>query len=169
MNRHQVLITISVALVLCLMELFVIVVASPLEKPSLVLGFLPKDVQEAGRNHPEPPKGRQMIAHLLLAAFLIAVIGGIVYLGIDGLRSGYGFWRLTLRFVVMLYTMKAFDIVVQDQWLVMTVGYFKKIFPETADCEGWNDRGFNTKNQVIRIVAYPFLCMLTAGMFMLFR
>ena len=61
------------------------------------------------------------------------------------------------------------DIVVQDQWLVMTVGYFKKIFPETAECAGWKDRGFNNKNQIIRIILYPFLCMLTAGIFMLFR
>ena len=138
-------------------------------KPSLVLSFLPEDVREAGKNHPEPSKSKQMIAHLLLAVFLIAMFGGIVYLGVDGLKSGYGFWKLTLRFIIMLYIMKAFDILVQDQWLVMTVGYFKRIFPETADCEGWKDRGFNNKNQIIRIIAYPFLCMLTAGIFMLFR
>lgn len=33
----------------------------------------------------------------------------------------------------------------QDQWLVMTVGYFKKIYPETSECEGWKDRGFNNR------------------------
>ena len=93
---------------------------------------------------------------------------GIIYLGIDGIRNGYGFLKLTVRFVVLLYVMKAFDIIVQDQWLVMTVGYFKKIFPETAECEGWKDRGFNNRNQIIRIIAYPFLSMITAGLFMLF-
>ncbi len=65
--------------------------------------------------------------------------------------------------------MKAYDIIVQDQWLVMTVGYFKKIFPETADCAGWKDRGFNNKKQIVRIVLYPFLSLMTAGIFMLFR
>lgn len=87
----------------------------------------------------------------------------------DGIRSDIGYLQLTLRFIVLLYVMKIFDIVVQDQWLVMTVGYFKKIFPETAECEGWKNRGFNTRNQIIRIILYPFLCMLTAGIFMLFR
>ena len=48
--------------------------------------------------------------------------------------------------------MKAFDIIVQDQWLVMTVGCFKKIFPEISECDGWKDSGFNNKNQIIRIV-----------------
>jgi hypothetical protein len=76
---------------------------------------------------------------------------------------------IPLRFIVLLYVMKIFDIIVQDQWLVMTVGYFKKIFPETAECEGWKNRGFNNRNQIIRIILYPFLCMLTAGIFMLFR
>ena len=65
--------------------------------------------------------------------------------------------------------MKAFDIIVQDQWLVMMVGYFKKIFPETADCDGWKNRGFNNKNQLIRIIVYPCLSMAIAGIFMLFR
>ncbi len=161
--------TILIALILCIIEILVIVIASPMAKPSIVLRFLPEDVRLAASNHPEPPKEKQMIAHLLLAIFLIAMFGGMIYLGIDGLKSGYGFWQMTLRFIVMLYVMKAFDILVQDQWLVMTIGYFKKLYPETAECEGWKDRGFNNKNQIIRIIAYPFLCMLTAGIFMLFR
>ncbi len=137
-------------------------------KPSLVLRFLPKDVRFASKYHPEPEKWKQLMAHLLLLAFLTAMIAGIIYLGIDGVRSRYGFWMLTLRFIILMYVMKAFDIIVQDQWLVMTVVYFKKIFPETAGCAGWTDRGFNNKNQMIRIIAYPFLAMITAGLFLLF-
>ena len=110
-----------------------------------------------------------MIAHFMLAVFLLAVLGGIIWLGIDGIKNGYGFWKLTLRFIIMLYVMKIFDILVQDQWLVMTLGYFKKIFPETADCEGWKNRSFNNKNQIIRIIAYPFLCMLLSGIFILIK
>ena len=51
---------------------------------------------------------------------------------------------------------------------MMTVGYFKKIYPETSDCEGWKNRGFNNRNQIIRIITYPFLYMILAGIFMLF-
>ena len=32
---------------------------------------------------------------------------------------------------------------------------------------GWKNRGFNNKKQIVRIIAYPFLCMMTAGIFML--
>ncbi len=42
-----------------------------------------------------------------------------------------------------------------------------KLYPETVGCEGWKDRAFNNKNHIIRMIAYPFLCMLTAGIFIL--
>ncbi len=160
---------IFIALILCVIEILVIVIASPMAKSSLVLRFLPEDVREAAKDHVNPPKQKQMIAHCLLAIFLISMLAGIIYVGVDGIRSDIGYLQLTLRFIVFLYVMKIFDIVVQDQWLVMTVGYFKKIFPETAECKGWKNRGFNNRNQIIRIILYPFLSMLTAGVFMLFR
>ena len=49
------------------------------------------------------------------------MILGVLYVGIDGIRNGLGYWQLTARYIVLLYVMKAFDIIVQDQWLVMTV------------------------------------------------
>ncbi|MBR3636956.1 MAG: hypothetical protein IKN45_03440 [Lachnospiraceae bacterium] len=161
--------TIIVALILCVIEILVIVIASPMAKSSVVLKFLPEDVRLAAKDHKDPPKHKQMVAHVLLAFFLIAMIAGTIYIGADGIRSNIGYWQLTLRFIVMLYIMKVFDIVVQDQWLVMTVGYFKKLYPETADCEGWKNRGFNNKNQIIRIIAYPFLCMIMSAVFILIK
>ncbi|MBQ8927377.1 MAG: hypothetical protein IJ055_03765 [Oscillospiraceae bacterium] len=158
--------TIVTALILCAAEFLTILLASPMAKPGLVLRFLPEDIREAARDHPAPPKWKQMTAHLLLGLFLLSFLGGIAFLGLDGLRHGYGFWRLTGRFIVTLYLIKLFDIVVQDQWLVMTSGFFRRIFPETRDCAGWHDRSFNNKNQLIRIVVYPFLCMLTAALFL---
>ncbi|MBQ9005670.1 MAG: hypothetical protein IJ092_04770 [Atopobiaceae bacterium] len=159
---------VLVALGLCLLEISVIVVASPLAKPALVLRFLPEDVRLAAQGHPEPPLWKQLIAHALLAGFLVAMLAGMLYVGREGLRDGCGFWGLTLRFIVLLYVMKAFDIIVQDQWLVMTVGYFKRLYPETAECAGWLDRGVTPRQERVRIVVSPFLCMLTAGLFVIF-
>ena len=116
------LLTVIVALVLCVLEITALVVASPMMKPSFLLSFLPEDVRIAAKDHPEPPKSKQILAYLFFAIFMIAMIGGIIFVGLDGIRSGCGFWKLTLRFMVVLYINKAFDILVQDQWLVMTVG-----------------------------------------------
>ena len=128
--------TIVTAAIMSMVEFLIIVTVCPLAKPSIVLRFLPEDIREAAKDHPEPPKYRQVIAYGLLGIFLLVFIGGLVFLGLDGLKNGYGFWRLTLRFVVTLYIVKLFDIVVQDQWLVMTSGDFHavsvtKIFADT--------------------------------------
>jgi hypothetical protein len=85
------MLTVLIALGVCIIETLVIVVSSPLAKPSLVLRFLPEDVRIAAKDHKEPSKGRQMVAHIMLVIFLTSMIGGIVYLGIDGVRQGYGF------------------------------------------------------------------------------
>ena len=68
-----------------------------------------------------------------------------------------------IEFLVCFYIIKAFDILVQDQWLVMTSGFYKKLYPETGDCEGWKNRSWNNKNQIIRVIIYPFICMVIAG------
>ncbi len=47
--------TLLIALILCLIEILVIVVASPMAKSSVVLRFLPEDVREAAKNHVDPP------------------------------------------------------------------------------------------------------------------
>lgn len=65
--------TVIIALILCMIEILVIVVASPLANPAVVLRFLPKDVREAAKDHPAPPVSKQIIAHALLAVFLIAM------------------------------------------------------------------------------------------------
>ena len=47
-------------------KFLVIVIASPLANPAVVLRFLPEDVREAAKDHQAPPKYKQIIAHILL-------------------------------------------------------------------------------------------------------
>ena len=62
--------------------------------------------------------------------------------------------------MLFLYGYKLFDIVVQDQYIVISRKYFVRFYPETKGCRSWNDRSFNTKNQLIRLVAFPFAAAL---------
>ena len=64
--------------------------------------------------------------------------------------------------MLFLYGYKLFDILVQDQYIVITRKYFVRFYPETKDCKSWDDRSFNTKNQMIRLIAFPFVCALMA-------
>lgn len=58
--------SIIVALILCVIEILVIVIASPMAKSSLVLRFLPEDVRLAAKDHADPPKHKQVIAFTLV-------------------------------------------------------------------------------------------------------
>ncbi len=69
--------TVIVALILCIIEILVIVIAGPIADLTVVLRFLPEDVRLAAKNHPKPSKGKQITAHLLLVLFLAAMLGGI--------------------------------------------------------------------------------------------
>ncbi len=62
------------------------------------------------------------------------------------------------RYLLFMVGYKVFDIVVQDQHIVIRRKYYIRFFPETRDCAGWNDYRFNKRNQMIRLVAFPFLC-----------
>lgn len=133
-----------------------------LAPPKLVLKFLPKDIYEAGKDHPAPSKKRQLIGHILTLLFL----GYFIYImkknADDIKREDLGFAEAFKRLMVFLYTEKAFDIIVLDQFLCMTSGWYKHFYPETKDCAGWHNRGWNNKQQAARLLLYPIACAVQA-------
>ena len=157
--------TLLVLTVVCLLSLAFILVIPPFAPVKLFMRFLPRDIRDAAKQHPDPSAGKRRIAYLITGAALAGYLG--VFLGDDGLRRGYGFWLLFGRFMLFMYGYKLFDILVQDQYIVITKKYFVRFFPETKDCRSWDDRSFNTRNQLIRLAALPFVCALLAGITLL--
>jgi len=155
--------TLIVTAIICICSLGLILVIPYFGKTGFVMGFLPKDIGDAAKDHPDPAPGKLLIGYLLKLMMLAAFVGGYVFLGADGLRRGYGFWLLWGRYMIALYGYKLFDILMQDQYIVITRQYFVKFYPETRDCPSWHDRSFNTKNQLIRLMAFPFAAALMAG------
>ncbi len=146
----------------CAMSLFFILVIPPLASTKLFMSFLPPDIRAAAKNHPDPPKERRILGYLLTAVVAAAYIGAIVLIGADALRRGCGFWQIFGRYMLFMYGYKVFDILVQDQYIVIRKKYFVRFFPETKDCKSWNDLSFNKSNQMKRLIAFPFACALMA-------
>ena len=70
--------------------------------------------------------------------------------------------KYRLRFAVMLYLWKAFDIVCLD-WLLLTKShFFQRYYPETEGGAGYHSFGFNRKEQLIRLAVFPFAAALMA-------
>lgn len=156
--------TLIVTAVLCICSLGLILVIPYFGRTRLIMSFLPRDIREAAKDHPDPAPGKLLIGFLLTLTMAALFLGGYVFLGADGLRRGYGFWLLWGRYMIALYGYKLFDILVQDQYIVITRQYFVRFYPETKDCLSWHDRSFNTKNQLIRLMAFPFVAALMAGL-----
>ena len=155
--------TLTVLAVVCILSLAFILVIPPFASAKLFTRFLPQDIREAAKEHDDPSVGKRLIGCMITAAALIGYLGAMVFLGMDGLRRGYGFWLLFGRFILFLYCYKLFDILVQDQHIVITKKYFVRFFPETRGCKSWDDRSFNTRNQLIRLAVLPFVCAFLAG------
>ena len=156
------IVTLAVLAYVCALSLFYVIVIPPLAHTKLFLRFLPRDMREAAKDHPDPPRRRRVLGYLLTAVFALAYVGGLVLIGADALLSGCGFWRIFGRYLLFFYGYKVFDILVQDQYIVIKTKYFLRFFPETKDCKSWDDRSFNKSNQLKRLIAFPFVCALMA-------
>ncbi len=122
----------------------------------------PEDIQAAAREHPERFPGAHTIGWKLAILSLFLMAGAFIYGGYDGVKNGFSFWQHWLRFAIMLYLWKAFDIVCLD-WLLLTKShFFQHFYPETEGCEGYHQFGFNRKGQLIRLAVFPFLSALMA-------
>ena len=104
-----------------------------------------------------------------LAGILIAMLGVFIWAGIDGMRHGYSYGQLLLRFLIIGLGVKAFDIIGLDFFLLTKTHFFQHYFPETKGCKGWQDFGYNRRQQVRQIVMIIASSFLSAGIFTLIR
>ena len=154
--------TLIVLIYICALSLFFIIVIPPLASTKLFMSFLPQDIREAAKDHPDPPPERRILGYLLTIVLLVAYAGAIVFIGADALHHECGFWQIFGRYMLFLYGYKIIDIVVQDQYIVIKKKYYVRFFPETKDCKSWNDYSFNKSNQMKRLIAFPFVSVLMA-------
>jgi hypothetical protein len=122
----------------------------------------PKDIQAAAKEHPERFPGARALGWVLIVLSVAAMLGAFVYGAYDGVKNGFTFLQFFLRFIIMLYLWKAFDIVCLD-WLLLTkTHFFQHFYPETEGCAGYSQFGFNRKGQLIRIAVFPVISLLIA-------
>ncbi|MCM1055013.1 MAG: hypothetical protein NC394_05740 [Bacteroides sp.] len=152
--------------------LFLMILTATLTLPSKALTKnFPKDVQEslAPRLDNLPMSAKRIFGIFVLIILGAAMLGLVIVGGADGLRCGYDFWRIFLRFLIMFGGVKAFDIIGLDYFLLSRSHFFQHFFPETENCAGWKNFGFNRKQQIRQCVAIPICCAALAGIFTLMR
>lgn len=117
------LLTFQLSLILILALCLLIYAAVGLIQNRKLFTTAPKDIQAAATDHPERFKGAHMLGWKLAIISIFAMISAFFYGGYDGIKQGFSFWKHFLRFIIMLYLWKAFDIVCLD-WLLLTKSHF---------------------------------------------
>ena len=129
----------------------------------------PKDVQEKLKPRLDSlsMSPKRVLGWVILVLFIIAYIGLFVFGGIDGLRNGFTFHRFFLRFFTIGAVIKAFDIICLDFFLLTKTHFFQHYFPETEGCPGWQEFGYNRKQQARQCVMIVIGSILMACIFSL--
>lgn len=161
--RLTILLTAGTMLVLFLM---IWVATLTLPYKGLAKNF-PRDVQErlAPRLDHLPMNGKRLLGWAALVLLSAMMLGLFLYAGIDGIRCGYRFGQFLLRFLTMGIGLKLFDILGLDFFLLTKSRFFQHYFPETEGCPGWQDFGYNRREQIRQCVLTPLVCLLLAAVF----
>lgn len=148
--------------------LFLAILTATLTLPSKALTkFFPDDIRKrlAPRLDDLPMNGKRISSIVILILLVAAMLGLVVWSGVDGIRCGYNFREFLIRFLIIFGGMKAFDIIGLDFFLLTKTRFFQHFFPETDGCAGWKNFGFNRRQQIRHCIAIPFYCSALAGIF----
>ncbi len=161
-RRVYMLVTIILSVLLMAALFGMIYAIAALIQSKKLMTTAPIDIQKTALDHPERFKGAHLLGWLLMvicvAIYPLAFIYGIY----DGLKNGYSFLQFFVRFLMMLWLMKAFDIIFIDYYILSKSHFFQHYFPETEGCAGYNQFGFNRKEQLSQIILFPFIALVLA-------
>lgn len=157
------ILTLALSMVLIFALALLVYAATALIQNNRLFASAPKDIQAAAKDHPERFPGAHLFGWILALFSVFLMIAAFVCGGIDGIQNGFSFWQFFVRFLVMLYLWKAFDIIGLDWFLLTKSHFFQRYYPETEGCDGYHSFGFNRREQMIRILLFPFIAGLMAG------
>ena len=155
-------ITLILSLILMAALFLMIFAAVALVQDKRLFTSAPKDIQAAITEHKERFPGARLLGWTLLVIAVLAFPGTFLYGALDGIHRSYGFWQFFARFLTMLYLLKAFDIIFLDWFLLTKAHFYQHYFPETEGCAGYHQFGFNRKQQIGKLVLFPFVALLLA-------
>lgn len=161
-------VTLILSFILMAALFLMLYAAVALVQSKRLFGSAPKDIQAAITEHKERFPGARMLGRKLLGLAVLAFVGSFLFGALDGVQRGYSFWMFFARFLTMLYLMKVFDIIFLDWFLLTKSHFFQHYYPETESCAGYHQFGFNRRQQMGKLVLFPFISLLLAWICTLF-
>lgn len=162
------LVTITLSIILMIGLFGMIYSIAALIQFKKLMSTAPIDIQKAILVHPERFKGAHLLGWIIMIACVITYLFAFVYGGYEGLKNDYSFFQFFIRFLMMLWLMKAFDIIFIDWFILTKSHFFQHYFPETEGCVGYKQFGFNRKEQITQIILFPLIALTLSFICILF-
>ena len=160
-----ILLTLCNIILLCLM---ILTATGFMPYRGLAKNF-PKDVQEALKPRldeiDKQPKAPRIFGGILIIITCLLFVGVFIWGGVEGMHHDFTYSQYLLRFLIISFGTKAFDIIVLDYFLLTKTNFFQNFFPETKGCAGWQQFGYNRKQQLGQSVFMLICCLLLAFLF----
>jgi len=155
-------VTIILTLIMCALLFLMIWAAAYFYPWNGLLKFFPRDIEEKAREHKPPFPAAPFFGWIIMVLCMLGFVGVILYGGWDGIQRGYTFPQFLVRFLIILFGMKAFDIICLDYFLITKTQFFQHYIPETRGCAGYHSFGYNRKKQIRHCIGLLFCAFLTA-------
>ena len=162
------IVTLLLSLILMAALFMMILAAVAFIQSKKLFGSAPKDIQDTITEHEERFPGARLFGWILLIFAVFTLLGAFLYGAWNGIQNEYSLMTFFGRFLIMLYLLKAFDILFLDWFLLTKSHFYQHYFPETEGCAGYHQFGFNRKEQLRSIVLSPFIALLLAWICTLF-
>ena len=154
--------TVVLTLLMCSLLFLMIWSATYFLPWKRLMDFFPEDIKEKAIDHRPPFRAAPVFGWACMVLCMLGFLGVIVYGGWDGIQKGYTFGQFLVRFLIILFGVKAFDIIGLDFILITKTRFFQHYLPETEGCAGYHSFGYNRKEQIRQCVTLPFAALLTA-------
>ncbi len=158
------LVTLSLSLVMMAGLFLMLYAAVALVQDKRFFTSAPKDVQEAVLPKPERFPSAHKLGWRLIIVSVVLMAWSLYYAGADGVGSGFTFWRLFFRYLVMLLLLKAFDVLFFDLVLLCHSNFFPRYYPEVKGVVGPHQFGYNWKTHLLHAALSPVVSLALAGL-----
>jgi len=129
----------------------------------------PKDVQEVLKPRLDEidrqPKAPRIFSGIIIVIMCLLFVGVFIFGGIDGMHHDFTYGQYLLRFLIIAFGTKVFDIIALDYLLLTKTNFFPRFFPETKGCAGWQQFGYNRKQHLGQSVFMLICCLVLAFIF----
>ena len=122
----------------------------------------PKDALESLLPKSERFPGQHALGWVLGIVAILLMAGAVFYAGWDGVRNGFTFMQFFTRYLIMFWSLKVYDILFFDLFLLCHSQFFPHYYPEAKEHYGPHQFGYNRKSHAIQIVGFVILAAVLA-------